>query len=70
MEIIVSVVFGFIIGFIVKTIIILRSSIGSIRILQDEDETYMAVEIDKGKLKDIYKKKSVVMNIVKDNTQK
>ncbi len=65
MEIIVSLILGFAIGFIVKTIITLRSAVGSIRILQDEDETYMTLEVIKGKLKDIYSKKSVVVNIVK-----
>lgn len=70
MEIIVSLALGFIIGFIVKTVIARYSAIGNIHILQDEDETYMALEVIKGKLKDIYSKKSVVVNIVKDNTHK
>lgn len=70
MEIIVSFALGFTIGFIVKTVIARYSAIGNIHILQDEDETYMALEVIKGKLKDIYSKKSVVVNIVKDNTHK
>lgn len=70
MEIIVSLILGFAIGFVVKTIIAQCSTVGSIRILQDEDETYMTLEVIKGKLKDIYSKKSVVVNIVKDNTHK
>ncbi len=70
MGIIVSALLGFAIGFIVKTVITRHSIVGNIRLLQDEDETYMTLEVAKGKLNDIYNKKSVVVNIVKGITHK
>lgn len=70
MEIFAGIILGFAVGFIVRTIITRHSAVGNIRILQDEDGTYMTLEVTKGKLNEIYTKESVVVNIVKGITRK
>lgn len=65
MEITIGILIGIIIGFAIRSVIVHFSAVGTIRIITDEDGTYMNLEVAKGKLQRMYNRPNVIVNIEK-----